>query len=248
MDIKKRSHRLRALGLALVASLAIAATSAASASALSFTWEPKEGPAVLSVSSPATLFGTAGSSYDQVSCKTTSGTATFVSEASGNVKLTLQGCTIGPVGFTVNCSTPGQPSGTILTSELPVYPVYLDAGKTKFGLQIGNQGALGSPATGSTWASEINCSGIRKFKWNGSVLSQVTSPGLNVSASAFSVSLSGSGETQQYEWVEGNTEIPFANFRHLSQSADGGKSYVGMSMSSGMTWAMTGGKKGKFIP
>jgi hypothetical protein len=246
---RRAARRLSVFGVAAVVCLAMGAIGASAASALSFTWEPTTLVSEQIVSSPNTLFKT-GKESEQVSCfKPTEGTVTFTSSSGtkGSAILAFRECRMGgPLGPL--CQTPGSSSGRVVTSNLPVYPVYLDAAKTKFGLQIGDQGTFGQPATGSTWASEVNCSGVRTFKWNGSVLSQVTSPGLNESATTFSVNLSGTGTTQQYEWVEGNMEYPWGNFRHLSQSRDGGKSYEWMSMTSSTTLSMTEGKKGKFIP
>src|SRR5919106_4383912 len=136
MDAMKRSHRLRALGLALVASLAIAATSAASASALSLTpVAPATYPVSLSLNAPwdatFTLEGEGGAGWFAIKCDSATGTGKLTSGTSGEMKITYKGCNKSNL-----CTSVGQPSGNMVTSNLAVTPVYLNATKTIWGFKL----------------------------------------------------------------------------------------------------------------
>lgn len=192
---------IRAFGLALVAALALAALTAGSASALSFS------PAKGIFPAPFTSKG----GYTEIrvnnemprSCSGASGSGKFLTATSGEARLTYTGCiyhSLGGSGGTP-CTSPGQASGTIVTSNLTFKLVYLDAAKTKYGLLLTPPG--GGPFTYPVFA-EAECSGFGKETWKGELMGQITSPALGAAPSTvFSLSFGGPGSTQEFRFVEG---------------------------------------------
>jgi hypothetical protein len=185
MISKSRSGRLvSTFGLAFTALLAVAAIAAGSASALSLSPAPR----AFSASGGAVTLETQSAIYN---CQQSAGTGFFSSGTSASLNLSLSGCKMS--GF--SCTTSGQASGTISTTSLTATPVYLDAAKTKFGLKL-------TPAAGGSFA-EFTCLGI-PVKWTGSLIGQITSPGMNQSSSTFTLSFAGAGPgVQAYQQVEG---------------------------------------------
>jgi len=172
-----------AFGAALVASFALVALTAASASALSYV--PADGTypkAYSAASGAAATFEVAGYPSQRVVCEsspwTTQVTGNFTSANSGLFQLSFNGCKQPTYGL--NCTTAGQPTGTILTKLLGVTPVYLNAEQTKYGLRLDGEGAEKTFAT-------FACGGSTRT-WKGSVTVEITSP-LNVNTASFKVVL-----------------------------------------------------------
>jgi len=169
----------------LLASIALTGLAAGSASALSI--EPAS--TFQSTGSEVTWSTSAGNIY---ACKGgSSTTGQFTSGTSGQMTLKMQGC---GSSFTT-CTSPGQASGTIVTSTLGVKPVYLDAARTLHGL------LLSPPASGVF--AEFSCSGVPRV-WTGSLLGRITSPALGVKSTQHTLSFTESSAGQQtYQRVEG---------------------------------------------
>lgn len=79
--------------------------------------------------------GTGFKGSEIFSCSATTGSGTFLNEAKGQMTLTFTGCG--------SKSSPGQPSGTIVTSPLRAEPVYLDAAHGNVGLLLTPMNAEG---------------------------------------------------------------------------------------------------------
>lgn len=220
------SRLTTAFGLALVCSLAFAVFAAASASALSVKTASESFPVtfVLEGSSVGRYEGTA-----LTTCASSRGSGKFESGTTGQVTLTLKGCTYGEM----NCWSAGQEKGTIVTSALSVQPVYLDAAHTKYGL------LLKSPASGVF--ADFTCGGgLLHITWNGpGVIARMTSPALGTWSKIGTLELFGSKlGTQEYEQVEGaGTKY------HLTQTSNGGSPGT-MALST--TWTLTSSQLIKF--
>jgi hypothetical protein len=177
------ARSFRAFGLALIASLAFAGLATANASALSL-----DAPSVFSpklsnegfISMGSNIYACTGGGWNS---------GQFTTKTSGEITLTFKGC--GASGFTL--TTPGQEKGTIKTSSLTMKPVYLDAAHTKFGL------LLSPPASGIF--AEVLYGGI-PVAWKGSLIGQITSPGLMGKSKDFTLNFAKAGTGQQYRQVE----------------------------------------------
>ncbi len=69
-----------------------------------------------------------------ITCETTGGTGTFSSETTGTVQFTFHGCKDTTIGS--ECQSPGQPEGTIVTTELTFHTVTLTPGTNTPGVLI----------------------------------------------------------------------------------------------------------------
>jgi hypothetical protein len=196
MNGKKRSQCLRALGLALVASLAIAATSAGSASALSLTPEP---PGTYPVSlllntgkAPGKVKIAFGTVFN-VECESATEGGKLTSGTSGELKITYGGCRLGKS----TCTSAGQPSGTMVTSNLAVTPVYLNVAKTIWGFKL--------TPIGTTVFAECNFPGENSYmRLSGSVLGDVPSAlGTTTRNLTLRHAKGSKWEEQKYQQIEG---------------------------------------------
>jgi len=162
------SRLTSACGLALLASLALVALAAPS-SALAAGPKFNGGSPPLSFTSTGASVVVSESSGNVWSCSSSSGSGTWTTTSTGTGTLTFKGCAFG----SGTCTSPGQPAGTIVTSTLGLQSVYLDKARTKYG-------TLFTPPASGVFA-EIECGfgGIKiKKNWNGSLIGQITSPGL----------------------------------------------------------------------
>jgi hypothetical protein len=99
---------------------------------------PIEGEASFTVSSGPPEVNTVGGIF--VRCESVSGAGKFTTPETGVVKLTFHECT---TIFGIGCTTPGDPSGTITTTELPFHLKTVDhEGKQTPGILITSGGGL----------------------------------------------------------------------------------------------------------
>jgi hypothetical protein len=217
---RRRLSRLSsAFGLALVASLAMGALAAGNASALKLNNTFQEAFLLNS----GTVVQRTGANTTTCTSAKSSGQF-FTGGASGEVKLTFEGCTLGNNNY---CNSAGQAAGTVQTSTLDLKPVYTDAAHTKFGLLL-------SPRGTSVFA-EMTCAfGLIKRTWTGSLIDQVTSPGLNVSAKQFTLAFNNVGQ------IDGS-----GTKYHLSEVVNG-SAPTDLELASDQT--MTFGQSMKFLP
>lgn len=183
----KRFARAGHIRLALTTVVGFAALAAPSAASASLHLVPA--PTSFQMTSSAMTWSeTSGGIGNCNGAGTTSGS--WSTGTAGTTTLKFEGCKWG-VGA---CTSVGQPSGTIVSSSLTLTPVYLNAGHTAFGLLL-------SPKAGAF--AEFNC-GIIHRSWTGSLLGQITNPGLNLEAINHTLAFKSLGSgVQQYTQVEG---------------------------------------------
>lgn len=104
-----------------------------------------------------------------------SGTGNFENTTTGTLNLLFHGCTTSTIFGNLNCTSTGQPSGTIATTTLPFHLISKVSGS-------GTPGVLITPGTGEHFATFI-CGGIaeRKVTGNG-VIGTIISPACGVSS------------------------------------------------------------------
>lgn len=221
----KRSARIATFGVAIVASLALAAFAATGASALSFVPANGTYPMRFAQSSGAIkITSSAGTS----SCTSSTGAGEITNATTGNASLTLKGCTSSGIA----CTSSGQSAGTIVTSPLSLQVIYLDAAHTKFGWLL-------SPTSGEVFA-EFNC-WFGKDVWTGSLIGQVTNPALNTWATSQEVVFAESSTgVQKYQQIEGAGAI-----HRLSESFNGG---AARSVALTFLDSVTNVENGKYLP
>jgi hypothetical protein len=197
MTNKRRfSGRLRALGIALMASLALTAISAASASALSLTpVAPATYPVSLSLNAPWTATFTAPENVD-MTCSSATGSGQLKSGTAGELKITYKECSNPTFGNLLRCTSAGQSLGTVVTANLSVTPVYLNAAKTIWGLKL-------TPVGTNVFAECTLPSGsVRRF--TGSVLGNVwNSIGSTTKTLNLHQGWGSAWQEQEYQQIEG---------------------------------------------
>jgi hypothetical protein len=181
-------RKFPAFGLALVASLVIAAIAASGASALSFSAEKL--PATFNFKSGGTLLQPANG--ETVTCTAMSGSGAITSATSGDLNLEFVGCTVESGGWNWTCTTPGAPAGHIVAKPLKFEPVYLNAAHSKYGVRI-------RPSVAGPFAEYQD---IVSRTITGSVMGEITSPALNVSSWVIDTVFFSNGSTQKYRQIE----------------------------------------------
>jgi hypothetical protein len=152
----------------------------------------------------------------ELSCSGFSGTGAFENSETGWVEITIHGCK--SFGF-FNCTTSGQPTGTVKTTKLPfhVEPV------------SGEPGVLITPNEGhfATFA----CFGITtKLEGNG-LLGTITSPGWNVVSDEATVAFTQTNGVQDHMTTDtGSTEYD------LIANRGGNKETMALSLTSVFTF------------
>ena len=207
---KRPSRLITAFGLALLASLALTAFGASSASALKLT--SGEGgthsPEIFAMNNapdPA-IAEISAVSLGSYTCENSGATGGFDKGGeTGSITLTFAGCKINGA----KCTTAGQTAGTIRTPELDFKLVYLDAAKTHVGFHL--TAPPSTPFAKCSW-------GLFQVpvEWNGSFLIGVNAS-LNESKASFPLEINGSAGQQQYQQIEGAGPL-----YHLSHSIGGG--------------------------
>lgn len=234
--MSNRSHssrkRLPAFGLALLAAVAMATVGAGSASALSIS----PAPSSFTLHGSGFYWAVPGSATRK--CESTEGSGKVLTGDTGEIRLYLRGCTGWLAGS--KCTTTGQSTGTIITAALKYKLVYQDAAQTKFGMLLIPPDATylssGNPTPGTGTFAEFSCSGSGSFKWTGSVIGQITSPGLNVPSYTATLAFPTS------QAIEG---AKFGPFYGLSESRNGGSA---QAVAIEATHTLTFEKQATFLP
>jgi len=219
-----------AFGAALVASLLLSGLVAGSALALSYS----PAPSTASITGGWLVLNVAGAENKLVECEKYIGSASFSSGTTGNASLEFTGCKAPRMWVEpLKCTTAGAPTGTIRTKLLTVRPAYLNAEKTKYGVEMQGEGGgldplkepLGTVATFECGGG----TGVRTL--SGVITVEITNP-LNV-------------ETKKFNGV----------INEATQKAGGGPWHLGLSeggkvVTPSTSWYMTpsGGLSAKFVP
>ena len=117
-------------------------------------------------------------------CTSVSGSGEYTTTTTGTLQLIFHGCT----GSGTNCTSTGQPAGTIKTGVLPFHNAEIPTGKP--GILITPSAVTGSPTAGyGPYATYTCASGLIKVEVFGNgVLGTVTSPACGGEASKVTMS------------------------------------------------------------
>ncbi len=160
-----------------------------------------------------------------MTCETTGGTGTFSSETTGTVQFTFHGC--GDSIFESTCQSPGQPSGTIVTTELTFHTVTLTPGTNTPGVLI-------TPNADGVFAHfECPALGLGEITVDGDGILGHVNAAYNQSIGEATVHFGVSGGHQQYTEYDDSTGSHTVN--GLTETI-GGESYA---MSVEVDWIMT---------
>jgi hypothetical protein len=105
-----------------------------------------------------------------INCATSSATGAHTSPTTGNITLTVQGCTESFTGS--SCTSPGQPAGTITTGPHVFHNVHLEPKAT-------NTNAIGVLITGEGSFAHFTCKPFgasTTITVTGNIIGEVTSP------------------------------------------------------------------------
>jgi hypothetical protein len=156
---------------------------------------PATYPVSLSLNAPwdatFTLEGEGGAGWFAIKCDSATGTGKLTSGTSGEMKITYKGCNKSNL-----CTSVGQPSGNMVTSNLAVTPVYLNATKTIWGFKL-------TPIGTSVFA-ECNLSGGGFLKFTGSVMGTIGYPvGSTTKELNLHFEMGSVWQEQRYQQIEG---------------------------------------------
>lgn len=156
-----------------------------------------------------------------IKCSTTTGSGKFESSTTGKIKFTFHSCSV-----LFPCTTSGQPSGTITTTELPFHLVTITNKKP---------GVLITPGANNHFAS-FSCVVASAVVGGNGVIGEITSP-CNVKSKTFGVNFAGSGTVQNHTTIDGSsTEYS------LTSSIGGGAPANAALDSSGTATFVSGGE------
>jgi hypothetical protein len=198
---------LLALAAASVAAFALPATASA-ITALHVVPKP-EGAKVIHGVGTSTLQAPFGS----ITCKKSSGTATFVSTTTGTFRQTFQECH-EPFGGT--CTTEGKPVGTIETTLLPFHlatVVHRSTGAVGPGILVTPAGEV---PTGHFASFSCPIVGARKVEGTG-LIGTITKPACNTTGNEATISFTAASQAVQTHTTLANT--PNSHYS-LHQSAE----------------------------
>jgi hypothetical protein len=142
-----------------------------------------------------TIAGVGGSSLstangETISCTSSSGHVVYENSTTGTLNLKFHGCK-GPLGVT--CTTSGQPSGTIVTTALPIHNVMLPSGQP---------GILVTPNAATNNFAHFSCLFVSVTVTGNGVLGKITSPACDTKSTSatvdFNATAHGVQELTQY--------------------------------------------------
>jgi hypothetical protein len=184
--------RIRIIGLAIVAALAISALASASAFAALPEWF--KGGKVIAAAVKVTGTGGAGTletiGGKKVTCTSDSSEGEITPpKNAANVVVTYKGCESAGV----KCNTAGKAAGEVVTNKVGGELVYVDAGKTKVGLLL-------KPATGTEFA-KFECTAFVKVTVTGEVIGQAKP--LNIEQNTGELVFKQTKGVQEFRQIEG---------------------------------------------
>jgi hypothetical protein len=156
-------NRLRIIGLALVAVVALSALATATASAALPEFVPTAGkfPVKFTDTSGAGTLETVGG--HKVTCKADSSTGEFTGAKTNKETFIFTGCE--SLGF--KCNSAGAAAGEIRTNAIASLLVYINKAKKEVGMDL-------SPEVVGGLFAEFSCGGVETLKVRGSVIAPVT--------------------------------------------------------------------------
>jgi len=127
----------------------------------------------------------------EVSCTSYSGTGSFENSTTGTLQITFHGCK----SFSIfNCTTPGQTTGTIVTTELPFHVEPVE----------GEPGLLISPNEGHL--ATFACFGIKTVVEGNGVIGTITEPGWTERTEEATLLFSQTGGAQNHPTTDTSEE------------------------------------------
>lgn len=198
------------------------AVSASQATAATPEGDPEGGvfPVAATASSGASVMSTA--SGLTVSCTSGTGTGTATSKTTGEGSYVLHGCKENVFG--VQCTSPGQPNGTIKLATATAHLVYLDEKHIK-------PGVLATPPASGVFATFF-CTGLIHVEVKGTgIMGEIAFPACGqTSNTATVITQMTEHGIQKYRQIEETGTI-----YNLTASINGGA-----FQSVGTTWTVTG--------
>ncbi|HET6571320.1 MAG TPA: hypothetical protein VFG58_07525 [Solirubrobacterales bacterium] len=136
----------------------------------------------------------------KIHCESSTGTGEFASDegSTGWIEFTFHGCTTTVLGFPVSCTSEGQPSRTITTTELEFHVMKHNGAPVI--LITSNEGHFAS----------FNCSSVHVTVGGNGIIGALTAPGYNEPSNTFTVefaeaeaggqAITTTDETGETEW------------------------------------------------
>ena len=139
------------------------------------------------------------SSAGNMTCTSSNGTVTFNTSTTGTLELTFHGCT-GP--FKEPCTTSGQPSGTITTTQLPFHLVTVEDSVT----HATGPGILVTPNETTGDVAHYTCGFVSVNIGGNGLIGTITKPKCGESSSEPTIEFSSSSNAvQTHKTVVGTT-------------------------------------------
>lgn len=164
-------------------------------------------PVQFSTTGGATKLTSGNGNY--ISCTSSAAKGKYTSATTGEVQLTFHGCTYLGLS-TWTCTTPGQPTGTIVSATKSFHNVYLEPDKSKRGLLITG------PNPGEAFKTPLMtfaCLG-GSYTVGGSLIGELVKPSCGATGKELSVSYEKKAEGigQRWRYIETVTEQWFEMF------------------------------------
>jgi hypothetical protein len=167
-----------------------------------------------------------------VNCSSTTGSGTFSTTTSGHVSLLFHGCSVS-IGFSIPCTSPSHPSGTITAANsfnLIMVSAGTSTGKagillTPTGTSVLTPSNPSQPSHASKkFVTEFSCGGIQSIKVYGNGVIGTIHQACSTSASTFGLVFESSspGHQKHMTWT-GTTYDLISNItdQHPTASLDG---------------------------
>jgi hypothetical protein len=179
------------LGLAFFVMACASAWFPTAASASGWDIDPQSGkfPLAFTVKGGAAEWTTSSS---RLQCLSVSGSGRFETATTGQLELTFHGC----AAPSFVCTSFGQPSGTVTTSEMEFHTVFLEPGKAKPGILITAKEGLFASFTCNGFAMSLSGTGL---------ISEMAAPKCG-EASKTSTQLYESSTPGTQKWMQVETE------------------------------------------
>jgi hypothetical protein len=127
-------------------------------------------------------------------CTSSSASGKFTTATTGEITVTIHGCSTTFFGFPVSCNSVGQPSGTIKKGTSVFHTTYVTDAKT-------NPGILTTPPTGGEFTT-ITCGGISNMELRGNgIIGQLIAPKCGGISKTATLNFTATGSSQDLKKV-----------------------------------------------